>query len=85
MTFSTGLEGRIPLPGHIIPVADAVLAGREIGGRISAVAGRVITLDRDTLAKAGDRLLINLPNGRAEGRTIEAVSGRQVTVTTAYS
>ncbi|HHF0699448.1 TPA: host specificity protein J [Pseudomonas aeruginosa] len=85
VTFSTGLEGRIPLPGHIIPVADAVLAGREIGGRISAVAGRVITLDRDTLAKAGDRLLINLPNGRAEGRTIEAVSGRQVTVTTAYS
>ncbi|UPZ07930.1 phage tail protein [Pseudomonas aeruginosa] len=85
VTFSTGLEGRIPLPGHIIPVADAVLAGREIGGRISAVAGRVITLDRDTLAKAGDRLLVNLPNGRAEGRTIEAVSGRQVTVTTAYS
>ena len=31
VTFSTGLEGRIPLPGHIIPVADAVLAGREIG------------------------------------------------------
>ncbi|MEF2958299.1 host specificity protein J [Pseudomonas aeruginosa] len=85
VTFSTGLEGRIPLPGHIIPVADAVLAGREIGGRISAVAGRVITLDRDTLAKAGDRLLVNLPNGRAEGRTIEAVNGRQVTVTTAYS
>ncbi len=79
------MEGVIPLPGHIIPVADSLLAGREIGGRISAVAGRVVTLDRDTQAKAGDRLIINLPGGRAEGRTVESVAGRAVTVTVAYS
>lgn len=79
------MEGRIPLPGFIIPVADSLLAGREIGGRIAAAAGKVITLDRDTLAKAGDRLVINLPGGRAEGRTVESVSGRNVTVTVAYS
>ncbi|MEA1029402.1 phage tail protein [Pseudomonas sp. N-137] len=85
VTFKTGMEGVIPLPGHIIPVADSLLAGREIGGRISAVAGRVVTLDRDTLAKAGDRLIINLPGGRAEGRTVESVAGRTVTVTVAYS
>ncbi|HCL3507454.1 TPA: DUF1983 domain-containing protein [Pseudomonas aeruginosa] len=85
VTFSTGLEGRIPLPGHIIPVADAVLAGREIGGRISGVAGRVLTLDRVTQAKAGDRLIINLPSGRAEGRTVQSVNGKAVTVTAAYS
>ncbi|MFG9957472.1 phage tail protein, partial [Pseudomonas aeruginosa] len=69
----------------VIPVADALLAGREIGGRISAVAGRVITLDRDTQAKAGDRLLLNLPSGKAEARTVQSVTGRAVTVTTAYS
>jgi predicted phage tail protein len=85
VTFKTGMEGVIPLPGHIIPVADSLLAGREIGGRISAVAGRVVTLDRDTLAKAGDRLIINLPGGRAEGRTVQSVAGRAVTVTVAYS
>jgi predicted phage tail protein len=85
ISFRTGMEGRIPLPGFIIPVADSLLAGREIGGRIAAAAGKVITLDRDTLAKAGDRLVINLPNGRAEGRTVESVSGRNVTVTVAYS
>ena len=85
VTFKTGMEGVIPLPGHIIPVADSLLAGREIGGRISAAAGRVVTLDRDTQAKAGDRLIINLPGGQAEGRTVESVSGRQVTVTIAYS
>jgi predicted phage tail protein len=85
VSFKTGMEGVIPLPGHIIPVADSLLAGREVGGRISAVAGRVVTLDRDTQAKAGDRLIINLPGGRAEGRTVQSVSGRAVTVTTSYS
>lgn len=85
ISFRTGMEGRIPLPGFIIPVADSLLAGREIGGRIAAAVGKVITLDRDTLAKAGDRLVINLPGGRAEGRTVESVSGRNVTVTVAYS
>ena len=85
VSFKTGMEGVIPLPGHIIPIADSLLAGREVGGRISAVAGRVVTLDRDTQAKAGDRLIINLPGGRAEGRTVQSVSGRAVTVTTNYS
>ncbi|HCF4138167.1 TPA: phage tail protein [Pseudomonas aeruginosa] len=85
ITFRTGMDGAIPLPGWVIPVADSLLAGREIGGRISAVAGRVITLDRDTQAKVGDRLLLNLPSGKAEARTVQSVAGRAVTVTTAYS
>ncbi|HBO8777529.1 TPA: host specificity protein J, partial [Pseudomonas aeruginosa] len=85
ITFRTGMDGAIPLPGWVIPVADALLAGREIGGRISAVAGRVITLDRDTQAKSGDRLFLNLPSGKAEARTVQSVAGRTVTVTTAYS
>lgn len=85
VSFKTGMEGVIPLPGHIIPVADSLLAGREVGGRISSAAGRVVALDRDTQAKAGDRLIINLPGGRAEGRTVQSVNGRAVTVTVAYS
>ncbi|WP_426234711.1 host specificity protein J [Pseudomonas sp. TWP3-2] len=85
VSFKTGMEGVIPLPGHIIPVADSLLAGREVGGRISSASGRVVTLDRDTQAKAGDRLIINLPGGRAEGRTVQSVNARAVTVTTNYS
>ncbi|VVP33181.1 phage tail protein [Pseudomonas fluorescens] len=85
VSFKTGMEGVIPLPGHIIPVADSLLAGREVGGRISTAAGRVVTLDRDTQAKVGDRLIINLPGGQAEGRTVQSVNGRSVTVTTSYS
>lgn len=85
VTFRTGIEGRIPLPGYVIPVADELVAGRPNGGRISAAAGRVVTLDRDTPIKAGDRLIVNLPNGTAQARTVQSVAGRAVTVTTAYS
>ncbi|MGY2271009.1 MULTISPECIES: host specificity protein J [Pseudomonas] len=85
VTFRVGLDGRIPLPGYVIPIADELLAGRPVGGRISAVNGKVITLDRDTQAKPGDRLILNLPDGKCEGRTVQLVSGRQVTVTVAYS
>jgi predicted phage tail protein len=85
ISFKVGLDGRIPLPGYVIPVADELLAGRAIGGRITAVAGRTITLDRDTQAKVGDRLILNLPNGKCEGRTVQSVAGRAVTVTVAYS
>lgn len=85
VTFKVGLDGRIPLPGYVIPIADELLAGRPVGGRISGVNGKVIKLDRDTQAKPGDRLILNLPDGKCEGRTVQLVSGRQVTVTVAYS
>ena len=84
--IDVGLDGKIPQPGYIIGLADELLAGRVNGGRISAVNGRVITLDRDVDAKAGDRLQLNLPSGISQARTIQSVNGRrQVTVTTAYS
>ncbi|HGY2289311.1 TPA: carbohydrate binding domain-containing protein [Klebsiella aerogenes] len=84
--IDVGLDGRIPQPGYIIVLGDERLAGRVNGGRISAVNGRVITLDRDIDVKEGDRLHLNLPSGISQARTIQSVNGRrQVTVTTAYS
>ncbi|HDY8374389.1 TPA: carbohydrate binding domain-containing protein [Klebsiella pneumoniae] len=84
--IDVGLDGRIPQPGYIIALADELLAGRVNGGRISAVNGQVITLDRDVDAKPGDRLQLNLPSGISQSRTIQAVNGRrQITVTTVYS
>ncbi|MBH2556793.1 host specificity protein J [Serratia ureilytica] len=85
VTFSVGLDGMIPMPGHIVGVTDQMVAGRVIGGRISAVDGRKLTLDRKPGAKAGDRLIVNLPSGKAQARTVQAVNERVVTVTTAYS
>ena len=85
ISFRVGMDGRIPLPGYVIPVADELLAGRPVGGRLVTGFARQVTLDRDTQAKPGDRLILNLPDGTCEGRTIESVVGRQITLTTAYS
>jgi len=85
VSFDVGLDGNIPQPGYIIAVADEMLSGKVTGGRISSVNGRVITLDRAPDAKAGHRLILNLPSGASQARTIQAVNGKAVTVSTAYS
>jgi predicted phage tail protein len=84
ISFSVGLDGMIPQPGYIIAVADEMLSGKVTGGRIRAVNGRVITLDRKPDVVAGDRLILNLPSGSAQNRTIQAVNDNVVTVTVAY-
>ncbi|MDD1977111.1 TipJ family phage tail tip protein [Pseudomonas tussilaginis] len=84
-TMRVGLDGYIPKPGKVISVADPMLAGRANGGRIAAVAGRVITLDRDIEVPTGARLQVNLPSGKAEARQVRSISGRQVTVMADYS
>lgn len=83
--FSVGLDGLIPFPGHIIGVADQMLSGRVMGGRISSVEGRNVRLDREPDIKSGDRLIVNLPSGISQARTVQSVNGRIVTVTTSYS
>lgn len=85
VSFTVGLDGKIPLPGYIVGIADEMVAGRPLGGRISKVNGRNITLDRVSSAAVGERLIVNLPNGKAEGRTIQTVAGKVITVTTAFS
>ncbi|OAZ95572.1 TipJ family phage tail tip protein [Enterobacter asburiae] len=85
VTFDVGLDGNIPQPGYIIAVADRNLSGRDLGGRLSAVNGRVLKLDRVPSAKVGDRIMVNLPSGITQFRTIQSLSGEMVTVTTAFS
>lgn len=84
-TMRVGMDGQIPKPGQVIAIADPSLAGRANGGRISAVAGRVITLDRDTPVPAGARLLVNLPSGKSEARVVRSAVGRAITVMADYS
>ncbi|CNJ95675.1 TipJ family phage tail tip protein [Yersinia proxima] len=85
VSFTVGLDGKIPLPGYIVGIADEMVAGRPLGGRISKVNGRNITLDRVSSAAVGERLIVNLPTGKSEGRTIQTVAGKVITVTTAFS
>ena len=84
VSFSVGLDGNIPQPGYIIAVADELLSGKVTGGRISAVNGRVITLDRVADVVAGNRLIVNLPSGASQSRTVQSVNGKAITVTTAF-
>jgi predicted phage tail protein len=85
VSFATGMEGRNIEPGQIICVADELFSGRPNGGRIAAATNRVITLDMDAPVKPEDRLILNLPSGKAEGRIVKSVEGRKVTVIAAYS
>ncbi|MCZ3132767.1 host specificity protein J [Acinetobacter baumannii] len=84
VSFKVGLDGYIPLPGKVIEVADPLFAGRANGGRVSAISAdrKSITLDRDDVdAVAGDRLIINGEDGKAQARIVQSISGRVVTVT----
>lgn len=84
VSFKVGLDGHIPQPGRVIDIADPLFAGRANGGRVSAISAdrKSITLDRDdVVAVAGDRLIINGEDGKAQTRIIQSISGRVVTVT----
>lgn len=87
VTFKVGLDGYIPLPGKVIEVADELFAGRANGGRISAVSAnlKTITIDRDdVVCRAGDRLVVNGEDGKAQGRIVSSINGRNITVTLAF-
>ncbi|MEO3340298.1 phage tail protein [Acinetobacter baumannii] len=84
VSFKVGLDGHIPLPGKVIEIADPLFAGRANGGRVSKISAdrKSITLDRDdVVAVAGDRLIINGEDGKAQTRIVQSISGRVVTVT----
>ncbi|MQB55036.1 DUF1983 domain-containing protein [Rahnella sp. RcJ3] len=85
VSFGVGLDGYIPMPAEIIGIADPFRAGKANGGRISAVNGRNVTLDRVADYGIGDRLVVNLPDGTAQTRTISAVSADKKTYTVAMA
>lgn len=87
VSFKVGLDGYIPQPGCVIEIADELFAGRANGGRISAVSAdrKIITLDRDdVVCRAGDRLVVNGEDGKAQARIVSSKIGRNVTVTVAF-
>ncbi|MDA3133864.1 host specificity protein J [Atlantibacter subterraneus] len=81
VSFGVGLDGYIPRPAEIIGIADPFRAGKQNGGRISAVSGQSITLDRAVDYAVGDRLVLNLPDGKAQTRTISLISADKKTLT----
>jgi predicted phage tail protein len=85
VTFQVGLDGAMCAPGQVIAVADPNKAGRRIGGRIRAVSGRTVTLDKAPAVAAGDTLTVILPTGLAQKRTVQSVSGDAITVSDIFT
>lgn len=86
VTFAVGLDGVVAEPGQIIQVADPQRAGRRIGGRIRSASGQTVVLDLVPEGMApGDSLIVMLPTGRSQARTIEAISDNAVTVSAPWT
>ena len=87
VSFKVGLDGFIPMPGKVIEIADELFAGRANGGRIAAVSTdrKTITVDRDdVVCRAGDRLVVNGEDGKAQTRIVSSKIGRKITVTVPF-
>lgn len=68
--------------GDVFAWSDKFLAGANNGGRVVAVNGAELTLDRDVTDSAlvGDTLFVNTTSGKANTRTITAINGNKVTL-----
>ncbi len=84
VTFDVGLDGTLCSPGDVIAIADSKKAGRRIGGRIRSMHGAEVVLDKAPAAAASDSLTVIMPDGVAQKRTVESVSGDTITVTQAF-
>lgn len=88
VSFGAGLDAVKNIKvGKIINVSDELFAGRANGGRVSTVndTQRIIELDREVVAAAGDVLIINSGNGKSERRNISYVNGNRITVTAGFT
>lgn len=80
VTFQTGLEHAFAAPGKVIRVVNQHRAGRRVGGRIHEGTATTITTDAAVGVRPGDRLVVNLPSGVSESRTVSQAVGQGLTV-----
>ena len=80
ITFTVGSEGLMNIPGDIICVSDNHFAGTNIGGRVQAIHGRILTLDREIQFSANHFLSYINAQAKHQKIRITAVSGKQVTL-----
>lgn len=74
LKFRVGLDYAVVMPGSVVEIADNVLAGAMIGGRVASVVSQSeLTLDRRARVKPGDMLTVNLPTGICETRRVNGV------------
>ena len=80
VTFTVGAEGLMHIPGDIIKVADTHYAGTNIGGRVLAVNGKTVTLDREITINGNSYLSYINANAKHQNIKIISVNGAEVTL-----
>ena len=80
VTFTVGAEGLMHIPGDIIKVADTHYAGTNIGGRVLAVNGMTVTLDREITLSGNSYLSYINANAKHQNIKIISVNGAEVTL-----
>ena len=80
VTFTVGAEGLMHIPGDIIKVADTHYAGTNIGGRVLAINGTTVTLDREITLSGNSYLSYINANAKHQNIKIISVNGAEVTL-----
>ena len=83
LSFTVGREGMKHLPYDIIQVADNNYAGAQISGRVLAVAGRVLTLDKEVESAVGAMLSYVTETGVKTVKVTAQPAGDKVQLETA--
>ena len=90
VNFTTSIDsGVICRPGSIIEINDPVRAGVRRSGRVNTATTTQITVDdsasTDLASTNNAKLSIILPDGTVEQRDISSISGKVITVSSAFS
>lgn len=83
VTFTTGLQGAVVLPGQIFAVSDEMRQGVRLAGRVSSATTSAITVDQSIALPAGTNheLTCTLADGSIETRSISSVAGSTINTT----
>ena len=80
VSFVVGAEGLMHVPGDIIKVADTHYAGTNVGGRVLAVNGKKVTLDREISVNGNSYFSYINQNAKHQDIKIISAKGAEVTL-----
>ena len=80
VSFVVGAEGLMHVPGDIIKVADTYYAGTNVGGRVLAVNGKKVTLDREISVNGNSYFSYINQNAKHQDIKIISSNGAEVTL-----